>query len=167
MELKLVKRLREERIPLQTVRVAWRHAAKVFGTTHPFADQRVFVDRGKIFMALRDEDLVPDVLEVSSRGRPFQVLAGAIAAQSIHEIEFNAQTRLTQRWWPSGRNVPIVLDPSIAFGAPVIDGTRVPTGILARYAEARPIHFVADAFELSPERVEAAVAFERQLALAA
>jgi len=37
----------------------------------------------------------------------------------------------------------------------------------ARYAEARPIHFVADAFELSPERVEAAVAFERQLALAA
>jgi len=167
VELFVVKQFRDKSIPLQTVRVAWNHAARAFRTLHPFANRRAFTDRGRIFMALRDDDLAPDVLEVSSRRTPFQILAGPIFRHSISEIEFDEETELARRWWPQGRQVPVVLDPTIAFGAPVIAGTRVPTAILARFAETRSVSAVADAFELPTERIEAAVAFERRLARAA
>jgi len=167
VELFVVKQFRDKGIPLQTVRVAWNHAAQAFNTLHPFANQRVFTDRGRIFMALREDEFAPDVLEVSSRRTPFQIIAGPVFKESLRGIEFDEDTELARRWWPQGRDVPIVLDPTIAFGAPVLYGTRVPTAILARYAEARPVDAVADAFELAPERIEAAVKFESQLARAA
>ncbi len=118
-------------------------------------------------MALRDKDEAPDVLEVSSRRMPFQIVAGPIFRESFHEIEFDDSTALASRWWPRGRQTPIVLDPTIAFGAPVVRGTRVPTATFARYADARPIKVLADAFELLAEQVRAAVTFERQLSRAA
>ncbi|MFQ6045692.1 MAG: DUF433 domain-containing protein [Gemmatimonadales bacterium] len=167
VELFVVKQFRDNGIPLQTVRVAWNHAAQAFDTLHPFANRRVFTDDGRVFMALRDDDLAPDVLEVSSRHMPFQIVAGPIFRHSFEEIEFDEHTELARRWWPRGRHTPIVLDPAIAFGAPVVRGTRVPTTIIARYAEARPIKVVADAFELPSGQVKAAVTFESQLACAA
>ncbi|MGH6954081.1 MAG: DUF433 domain-containing protein, partial [Alphaproteobacteria bacterium] len=167
VELFVVKQFRNKNIPLQTVRVAWNHAARAFDTLHPFANRRVFTDGGRIFMAVRDDELAPDVLEVSSRRSPFQIIAGPVFKNSIREIEFDEETELARRWWPQGRQVPVVLDPMIAFGAPVIAGTRVPTAILARYAETRPVSAVADAFELPVERIEAAVDFESRLARAA
>lgn len=167
VELIVVKQFRDKGIPLQTVRVAWNHAAKAFNTIHPFANQRVFTDGGQIFMALREDEFAPDVLEVSSRRTPFQIIAGPVFRHSLQEIEFDKRTELARRWWPQGRDVPVVLDPTIAFGAPILFGTRVPTAILARYAETRPVEAVADAFELGSERIEAAVNFERQLAPAA
>jgi uncharacterized protein (DUF433 family) len=167
VELFVVKQFRDKGIPLQTVRVAWNHAARAFDTLHPFADRRVFTDGGRIFMALRDDELAPDVLEVSSRRMPFQIAAGPIFRHTFAEIEFDEHTELARRWWPRGRHVPVVLDPAIAFGAPVVRETRVPTAIVARYAETRPLDAVADAFELPADRVEAAVTFEHQLAPAA
>lgn len=167
VELFVVKQFRDKGIPLQTVRVAWNHAARTFETLHPFADRRVFTDGGRIFMALREDDLAPDVLEVSDRRMPFQIIAGPIFRHSFKEIEFDEHTDLARRWWPQGRQLPIVLDPAIAFGAPVVLGTRVPTAIIARYAETRATKVVAEAFELPSEQVKAAVEFESRLARAA
>lgn len=167
MELRVVKHFREQGIPLQTVRVAWQHAAQAFQTKHPFADRRVFVDEARIFMALDDQPAVPDVLEISSRKQPFQVIAGPFFARSLREAEFDERTQLVRRWWPRGRDVPIVLDPRIAFGAPVIAGTRIRTDILALYAESRRPQLVARAFGLDFEQVRAAINFESQLARAA
>lgn len=167
VELFVVKQFRDKNIPLQTVRVAWEHAAKAFNTSHPFANRRVFTDGGRIFMALRDDSMAPDVLEVSSRSMPFQIIAGPVFKYSLDEIEFDESTELARRWWPKGRDVPIVLDPAIAFGAPVLSGTRVPTAVLARFAEARTAGAVAHAFELPSNVVQAALRFEQQLAQAA
>ncbi len=169
MELKVVRRFRNEGIPLQTVRVAWQHAARAFDTQHPFADRRVFTDRGRIFMAVEDDrQEVPQlVLEISSRKRPFQLIAGPIFAESLQEVEFDDATNLVRQWWPLGRGVPIVLDPRIAFGAPVVSGTRIPTSTLALYTIGNSVPAVADAFSLEPSQVDAAVGFEAELALAA
>ena len=167
VELFVVKQFRDKGIPLQTVRVAWNHAAQAFKTRHPFANQRVFTDGGKIFMALRENEFAPDMLEVSSRRSPFQIIAGPVFKNSLQEIEFDEHTELARRWWPKGRAVPVVLDPTIAFRAPVLVGTRVPTAVVARFAETRPVDAVAEAFELPSERIVAAVKFESQLAPAA
>ena len=167
IELFVVKQFRDKNIPLQTVRVAWNHASRAFNTQHPFANRRVFTDGGRIFMALGNDQAVPDVLEVSSRRTPFQIIAGPVFKHSIREIEFDENTELARRWWPQGFDVPVVLDPLIAFGAPVLAGTRVPTTVLARYAETRTRGALAGAFEVSAEGVEAALSFETRLTRAA
>jgi len=166
MELRVVKEFLDQGIPLQTVRVAWRHAAHAFQTGHPFAHHRVFLDKGQIFMAL-DNATAPDLMEVSSRQRPFQVIAGPIFARSVKELEFDEKTLFVRRWWPLGLQVPVVLDPRIAFGAPVIEGTRIPTEIVGLHLRTRSVEQVAKAFEVDRPRVEAARTFESRLAQAA
>lgn len=165
MELRVVRQFRHRGIPLQTVRVAWHHASQAFGSTHPFADHRVFVDGLKIFAAAGNSGN-PDLLEISSRRSPFQLNAGPIFERSLQEIDFD-EGGLARRWWPRGQTVPIVLDPQIAFGAPTVAGTRVSTQTLALYAKGNRVDEVAYALRLAPEQVEAAVQFETQLARAA
>ena len=166
MELHVVQEFIEKGIPLQTVRVAWEHACRAFRIQHPFADRRVFVDEGKIFMAT-DDLPVPDVMEISHRTRPFQVLTGPIFAQSLQELEFDERSFLARRWWPLGPGVPVVLDPRIAFGAPVVEGSGVRTEILALHARRSPVERLAQAYGLDRERVAGALAFESRLARAA
>lgn len=166
MELRVIKQFRDKGIPLQTVRVAWHHAAQAFGSEHPFADHRVFVDGLKIFAASAPSTS-PDLLEISSRKSPFQLIAGPIFARSLQEVEFDEGTGLARRWWPRGQSVPVVLDPRIAFGAPTVAGTRVSTQILALYAKSNPVDEIARALRLEPRQVEAAVRFETHLAPAA
>lgn len=167
MELRVVREFLAADIPLQTVRVAWHHARQAFETDHPFAHRRVFLDEGRIFMAVGDQSGHPDLLEISSRKRPFQVVAGPIFARSVKEVEFDEKTLFVSRWWPLGLKTPIVLDPRIAFGAPVVEGTRVRTDVLARHGTSKPLSQVAKAYDLDAARVEAAIAFETKLAEAA
>ena len=117
--------------------------------------------------AVFSQDVPALLLEISSRKRPFQVVAGPIFEQSMTEVEFDDQTHLVRQWWPLGRQLPIVLDPRIAFGAPVIAGTRIPTSILSLYTVGNPIATVAGAFNLTTEQVEAALGYESALAMAA
>jgi len=117
MELRIIKEFRDQGIPLQTVRVAWGHAARAFKSDHPFADHRVFTDAGKIFLSLADEDPSVALLEVSSRQQPFQLVAGPIFKSSLQRIKFDERSHLAREYWPQGRSTPIVLNPDIAFGA--------------------------------------------------
>src|SRR2546422_5757906 len=143
MELRIVKEFRAQGVPLQTVRVAWENAAKAYQTSHPFADERVFLGGKKIFMAA-DSDLSSGLLEVSSRHQPFQLVAGPIFKHSLRIVEFDERTHLAREWWPHGKGVPVVLNPAIAFGAPVVADTRVPTTIIARFATAHSPGAVAN-----------------------
>lgn len=167
MELRVVKAFIDLGVPLQTVRVAWDHARAAFRTEHPFANRRVYVDEGRIFMPTDDRRPLSAVLEVSSRRQPFQLIAGRIFLQSAEDVDFNRQTRLARRWWPLGLGTPIILDPRIAFGAPVVESTGIRTEIIALYARGRSPSQVANAFEIDDNRVRAALRFETQLRRAA
>lgn len=154
-------------VPLQRVRVAARRIGELFGTGHPFAHRRVFTDHEQVFVGLSEVQSPPDLLQVSGRHATLQVIAGSILEHYVEEIDFDATTSLAERWFPCGRDVPIVLDPHISFGAPVLVGTRIRTDILALYASGNPARTVGRAFELTSAQVGAAIDFEAQLAHAA
>ena len=84
----------------------------------------------------------------------------------LAEVDFDARTALAERWWPLGRAVPVVLDPRVNFGAPVVAGTGVRTSTVARLARRASAAEAAVAYELELAQAEAAVAFEEQLAAA-
>jgi len=167
MELRIIKAFVGKGVPLQRVRVAARRIADLFETTHPFAHQRVYTDREQIYVALSDAGVDPDLLQVTGRPASSQLIAGGIFDRYLEEVDFEETTALAERWFPLGRQMPIVLDPHIAFGAPVIVGTGIRTEVLAGYAAGNQPAVVARAFELELSRVQAAIDFETQLARAA
>ena len=165
MELRVVKSIVERGVTLRHARAAASLAASTFKTDHPFASRRVFSDGRNIFSALSDEQISPNLVKWAPHEID-QVIAGPIFEQYMLEIEFDAKTALAQRWWPRGRSVPIVLDPSIGFGAPIVSGTGVKTASIASVARASSIEEAAVAYEIDIESATAAVKFERALAAA-
>lgn len=165
MELRVVKALVDRELSLQYVRRAASLAAGKFGTLHPFASRRVFTDGRHIFSAVSDETDAPDVVRWTA-AEIDQVIAGPVFDQFLNEIEFDAMTSLAERWWPCGRDVPVVLDPKISFGAPVIVGTGIRTSTVARLARVSTVRDAAIAYEIDVGRAQAAVAFEGALAAA-
>jgi uncharacterized protein (DUF433 family) len=167
MELQVVKAFVSKGVPLQRVRVAARRIGELYGTEHPFAHRRVYTDHEQIFVASSDQSAWSDLMQVTGRRAAGQLVAGGIFDRYLEEIDFETDSALAERWFPLGRDVPVVLDPHIAFGAPVIAGTRIRTDVLALYAAANKVPTVARAFELEHARVQAAIDFETQLARAA
>jgi uncharacterized protein (DUF433 family) len=84
----------------------------------------------------------------------------------LKEVDFDETNLLAFRWWPMGRSVPIVLDPRIAFGSPVLQGTAIRTNVAARTATTVSKEEVAEAYDVDLARIVAAVEFEEQLAAA-
>lgn len=162
MELRVVGALRNKGVSLQEIRKAADIAANQFRTEHPFASRRVYTDSRRIFAAVGDQLLEPDLVELS-KGTVVQIIAGGILEPFVTEIDFDAETSLAERWWPMGRNVPIVLDPRVAFGAPVICDTRLRTDFLASLAEEMNPGEIAEAYRIDVESVNAARSFERRL----
>lgn len=67
------------------------------------------------------------------------------------------------RWWPLGRERDVVIDPSRAFGAPIVAKSRIPTEILERAARVEgSIEAAAEMYEVDVASVAAAVEFEQR-----
>jgi len=157
-----VKAIVDAGLSLQHVRSAARLASAHFDTDHPFASQRVFTDGLAIFSAITDDSDAPNIVKWKA-GEIEQVIAGGVFDQFLKEIEFDATTALAHRWWPLGKATPIVLDPRINFGAPIVAGTAVRSSVVAGFARHVSIEQAAVAFELQMEQAQAAVNFETEL----
>ena len=159
------KRLSTAAYSLQHVRRAAAVAAETFHTAHPFASRRVYTDGARVFAALAAGPTTPDLIALTRRD-VLQVIAGGIFEPFSDEIDFDETTAYASRWWPLGRQVPIVLDPRVAFGAPVIAGTRLRTTLIAGLAHETTEPAVADTYIVGVAAVRAAVRFESMLAAA-
>lgn len=165
MELRIVRAFVDRGVPLQRVRKAARLASIHFGTEHPFASRRVFTDGSSIFTALTPSGSDHRLIELA-RDTHLQILFGEVLEPFLEEIDFDNSTALAFRWWPLGKDRPIVLDPRIAFGAPIVAGTRVRTDTVQGATERTAHAAVAEAFQISEKQVAAAIEFESQLAAA-
>lgn len=57
---------------------------------------------------------------------------------------------------------PVVVDPEVCFGRPVIAGTAIPTDVIAdRFVGGDSVKKMAEDYDLSQEQIEAALRFER------
>lgn len=89
---------------------------------------------------------------------------GLGAFESIEQVSFKAldydELGVARRWKPSPL---VVLDPRIQAGAPCVEGTRVPTSVIASMLSDETVDVVADDLDLTADEVQAAAAFERAL----
>ena len=165
MELRVVKALVDHGLSLQHVRRVATLASMLFKTPYPFASRRIFTDGEQVFASLSRESGDLRLVELSAHHH--QLIAGPVVAQYLTELDFNPQSSLAERWWPLGKEVPVLLDPRIAFGAPVVARTATRTEIVAGLARRAGVEVAADAYRIQSAEVEAALRFETELATAA
>ena len=165
VDLLFVKRFLDHGVSLQRVRRALDEARRLLGTAH-FARQTFFTDGRAIFLRLQEGaagDRGDAILELMSGG---QWVIAPVIRELAQQIEFGSPEGLAKRWYPLGRNRPVVLDPMVAYGAPSIAGRGVKTTNIHDLfiAEGESLASVRAWWELSDDEIQAAVDFERQLA---
>jgi uncharacterized protein (DUF433 family) len=160
VDLLFVKRFLDAGVALRTLRRALEEATKILGVSH-FAGQRFFTDGRRVYLEFRDEG--DALLQLISGG---QWTIAPIIRALAECIDFDDVSGLACRWYPRGKEGRVVLDPTMSFGRPTLIGHSVATSnILDFYeAEGESIQAACDWWGLSPEEVEAAVAFERRIA---
>ena len=103
-------------------------ARELLGTTHPFAMKKWFADPGGIYALLEETEGETVLVELSGAG---QIAMRETLAMYLEQLDFDLDG-FAARWHPLGKDLPVVVDPHLIFGAPVVKGTRMPTSILYR-----------------------------------
>ncbi len=158
IELFTIAQLRARKIPMATVRQARAELMERFQTAHPFALEGLMTSGKTLLNALGDDIL----LELGTRG---QTAFGKVLEPFCAGLDFDQASALASRYFPLGRQHPVVVDPRHAFGRPVIDGTNLTTeAVMSLLNGGEAVENIAESFRVAPPAVLAAKAFEQQKA---
>lgn len=162
IDLLFVREFLKHGFTIRFLRGALGEAREYLGSPH-FARSAFFVYPGRLHVQLPGES--ENILELLSGG---QCVLSGIVKPLAKRIEFSDEHGFAVRWFPLGQEVPIVIDPDFAFGAPALLDRGIPTAnILDMYqAEDRRPEPVCEWFEITTEEVNAAVLFHERLAAA-
>lgn len=151
---------RVEEIPLPRVRKALRFISEKFGTAHPLAYETFATDGVDLFV-----EKFGTLVNVSAEG---QTSIREAIRQSLRRVEYG-ERHLAQRLFPVIRattaddridRLPkiVVIDPKLAFGKPVVDGTGVPVSEIAqRFRAGDSVEHLAEEFRVSADKVQEAL----------
>lgn len=167
VELLYVRAFHELGVSWKTIRDAADVAARLFDSRHPFALRHVYLDPNRVlYGAVAETDGSEALVELSGHG---QQAFPQVLKPYLEQLEFGVDG-VAARWWPMGKQAGVLIDPRIAFGAPIVDGTRIPVSTLAEAFEAeqpvygeRTMERVAWMYEVEPRHVQHSLEFSRWL----
>lgn len=162
-ELVVVAAFVRKGISLQKIRAAAECLMNEHSVERPFAYKRIFTDGHDVFTNISTEAEAPDLIKLT-KGERLQIRSGGIEAAFVEEIQFSeASPHIAERYYPRGKDEGIVVDPKIAFGTPVIDGTRLTVTAVAEMVRGSSVSEVASIYGVSEHAVRAAAAYEKTL----
>ena len=159
IEAHVLRSLRTEHVvPLAAVRQALAYAERELGIEHLLLREELRTSGGALFLERYGE-----LVNLSASG---QLAVRKLFEAHLARVEWG-KLRSAVRLYPFvfGEAVdakPIIIDPTIAFGRPVVDRAFVSTRtILERIDAGESVEDVSRDYELSVDAVEEAVLFER------
>jgi uncharacterized protein (DUF433 family) len=159
IELGVVAAMRSAGVKLLKIKGARDYISDKWGVDFPFARYRFKTDGVHVIMDY--EDIAPDagvadrLLYASDSG---QLGWKEILDRRLREFEYE-NGGVVVRWRVGGAQSPVVIDPRLSFGAPVVAGTAT-WAIKSRWDSGESVGDIADDFELSSDFVAAALKFE-------
>lgn len=153
-ELIVAARFRRLKIRLQRIRDAHDFASKDWKVDYPFAHLNLQSIGGHILSKFEEEQPAPGghFVVLSS---PEQYLLPGLVSEELANFEY-ARDKFAARWFPFGREVPVVVDPRFSAGQPTIVDRGVRVDIVRRRWKAgETVSSIARDFELEPPQVEA------------
>jgi uncharacterized protein (DUF433 family)/DNA-binding transcriptional MerR regulator len=159
VELRFVAAMRDAGVKLKTIRKAREYLAARWRTDYPFAMRPLKTDGQYIIQDLEEAEgkEFEGKLMIADKG-------GQISWKPIigdRFLEFDYEGEWAMRWRLAGTDSPVIIDPRIAFGSPMVRG--VPTwALLGRYDAGESSDEIAADFDLDPAEVKAALDFEHE-----
>jgi uncharacterized protein (DUF433 family) len=117
---------------LKEISEARAYLAKMFRAEHPFAELELKTDGLHLLKDFQDHARLSKGFVVANRAG--QLMWPEMVSDRLYQFEYDYGLAL--RWHPRGPSVPVVIDPRIAFGAPMVAGTGVPTWVIKERQEA-------------------------------
>ncbi|NLX51085.1 MAG: DUF433 domain-containing protein [Deltaproteobacteria bacterium] len=151
----LVALRRTHQVPMQRIRRAVDWLQEQYNTKHPLAELDLETDGHDVF--IRELGLP---INASKHG---QSAFAEILARYLKRIDRD-KNNIPIRFYPFPYDASpktIVMDPSVAYGRPVIKGTRISTlMVFDRYSGGESLNDIADDYELTIPYVEEALRCE-------
>jgi uncharacterized protein (DUF433 family) len=165
MEIRFLAFFASHGVRIQSIRIMADEAKRILGHPHPFATSTVFKTDGKAIYSETQRQTGDDQLyNLLNRNFEFK----PIIAQSLKDGVVYDPSGLIRAWYPREDIAPNVLvHPKHAFGKPILKDSGIPTKTLADATELDSVATVAKWFEVSRERVNEAIRFEKELKRAA
>jgi uncharacterized protein (DUF433 family) len=158
LEIAFVRTFLDLGLPMRTIRHATIEGSHLFGVAHPFCLRRFQTEGRELFARVAETAGERARLHSARGGFP------TVVRSMFKQIAYDSVSEMAAMWWLRGRDVPVLLDPTRAFGTPIVARRGVPTHVLAGPVEAGDSpELVGNWFEVPVGDVRAAVAFERSL----
>jgi uncharacterized protein (DUF433 family) len=160
LELRFIKAFRDHGVSMHAVRLASQNAKEVLRSDHPFTNRQFKTDGRSIFVSVYNESGDESLVDIVKKQNVFKTI---ISPALYAGIEFD-ESEGALRWYPLQRSRSVVLDPSRAFGQPIVSEAGVPTATLAEMlrAEDGDVDRVARIFDVSRDAVLKAQQFEER-----
>lgn len=167
VELLYVRAFHQLGVSWSAIREAARVAAHLFASPHPFALRQVYLDpESVLYGAVTEPDGSEGLIQLRGHG---QQAFPQLVKPYLDQIEFGVDD-VAAKWWPMGKEGGVLVDPRIAFGAPVVAEAGIRAETLAKAYDAekpaygrRAAERVAWMYEIEPKHVHAALGFRQWL----
>lgn len=165
IEVRFIEHFRKQDYSLQSLRKAAEVARAELKAEHPFAlfGVKFIGERKNIFLQVATDENDKKLLNLVTKQFAIYTVLESVLEQGV---AFDPTSGLAQRWRPRDKAFPhVVIDPTIAFGQPVIESSRVTTDAIftSWKAENGDIDAVADWFQVDKALAKEAVEFELAL----
>lgn len=153
---------REHAIQLPKVRKAIIYLRQQRPSPHPLADQQFETDGINLFI-----EKYGQLINITKEG---QLAMRSVLQSFLKRIKRDAQGMpaklyLFTRRGEIGEPLAVVVDPAVSFGRPVLEGTGIPTAILAeRFKAGDSPEALADDYGRPKEEIEEAIRYELKAA---
>ena len=161
MEVRFIDAFRGQGVSWKTIRLAASRAIELFDNDYPFSTRRFVTDGKTIFAEIIRAEGKRALLDIPKSQYAFR----HVVSRSFQKgLEFS-QDGTVIRWWPLGEKRRVVLDPSRAFGQPIVSKEGIPTLTLVEAVQTEgSIERVAKLFDVERDSIRDAIRFEESLA---
>ncbi|MBE9470423.1 MAG: DUF433 domain-containing protein [Dehalococcoidia bacterium] len=150
-----------ERVSFQTVRYAYDNAQEQWNLEYPFAHLELQALGGHIIHVIRQRG---PKISLQAIDQPSHWTLPGLVRETIDQLDYEQE--LAARWYPAGKNIPIVVDPQISGGLPVVKGRGVTIeAIHKRFKAGQKMDFIAGDFELDFTVIEEVIRYREKLAV--
>jgi len=152
---------KEEGKSFKTVRSAYDNARRIYNLDYPFASIELKGIGGHIVHIMR----IPEAsLQAIDQPEQF-TLPGLVQQILTEQIEYELE--LASKWWPVGKAIPIVVDPQVSSGVPVVKDRGITVAAIhRRFTKAnQKMDFIARDFELDLATVEEVIRYAERVAV--
>jgi uncharacterized protein (DUF433 family) len=168
IEIVVVAQFRRGKRPVQLDRLRRAHAfaRDRFQLPYPFASLSLREFGGHVLHEFDEANPHGPALALDVGG---QWAIPGFVTQALDRVDFSEADRLAERWFPAGREAPIVLDPRIGAGRLTVLGSGVTVDtIYQRFLAGETIELLASDYDLDAAAIQEAIRYadRRDLAVA-